>query len=332
MAKATWIKVSGTWKQVKNVWEKVGGVWKQKVIPKGSVSGSWKEYISYYLEFFVQDYDNVYRIAPDTYARVSVNSLSNLSAFAINIDGDTLIASGNSSAIGFIKKISPSGVELISKVPTIVAYRMFGLLDGSVIIHGESTFSGLAKLTTTLDQVWKISNPAGYFNDMIVNINGISFLADDYGLYRVTTAGVSTKIINSVDVTSLATDKYGNVYYMVADKLYKITSDGTAVTNVDVGTAASYPVIRCYGEYIYCFNGYVFTKYNLSLGLISSVTKTYFVSTGNVVINEAGIFTLKSTGELHCLDFNFNEIYSATIAKTTTPYIHPEKAFLRNLG
>lgn len=55
MAKATWIKVSGTWKKVKNVWEKVGGVWKQKVIPKGRVSGSWKDFIGYN-EIYVSSY------------------------------------------------------------------------------------------------------------------------------------------------------------------------------------------------------------------------------------------------------------------------------------
>ncbi|PKM61622.1 MAG: hypothetical protein CVU99_02360 [Firmicutes bacterium HGW-Firmicutes-4] len=47
MAKATWIKVSGTWKKVKNVWEKVGGVWKQKVKPSLNIASTWKECIQY---------------------------------------------------------------------------------------------------------------------------------------------------------------------------------------------------------------------------------------------------------------------------------------------
>lgn len=52
MAKKTWVKVSGTWREVKNVWTKVNGVWKQKVVPKGNVSGSWKEFILYGLDRF----------------------------------------------------------------------------------------------------------------------------------------------------------------------------------------------------------------------------------------------------------------------------------------
>src|SRR5690554_2962588 len=49
MAKNTWVKTGGVWKEVKNVWEKVQGVWKQKVIPKGNIAGVWKEFMQYLL-------------------------------------------------------------------------------------------------------------------------------------------------------------------------------------------------------------------------------------------------------------------------------------------
>jgi hypothetical protein len=47
MGKATWVKASGEWKEVKNVWENVGGTWKEKVVPKINITDNWKECIGY---------------------------------------------------------------------------------------------------------------------------------------------------------------------------------------------------------------------------------------------------------------------------------------------
>lgn len=70
MAKKTWIKQNGSWKEIKNVWTNVNGVWKQKVIPKGNILNTWKEFKTYGVGVygllyqkqeiggtFIQDYD-----------------------------------------------------------------------------------------------------------------------------------------------------------------------------------------------------------------------------------------------------------------------------------
>lgn len=43
MAKVTWIKVSGVWKEVIRVWRRTGGTWSSGVIPWIKVSGTWKD-------------------------------------------------------------------------------------------------------------------------------------------------------------------------------------------------------------------------------------------------------------------------------------------------
>lgn len=50
--KQTWVKVNGAWKKVKSAWVKINGIWKKDVIPKGVVSGNWKDFISYYSPFY----------------------------------------------------------------------------------------------------------------------------------------------------------------------------------------------------------------------------------------------------------------------------------------
>lgn len=52
MAKKTYVKVGGVWKEVKNVWVNAGGVWRQKVIPKVNIGGIWKEVMQYLIEIY----------------------------------------------------------------------------------------------------------------------------------------------------------------------------------------------------------------------------------------------------------------------------------------
>lgn len=47
MAKKTYIKVSGVWKEVTNIWRKVSGVWQDEVMSWIRVSGTWKECMEY---------------------------------------------------------------------------------------------------------------------------------------------------------------------------------------------------------------------------------------------------------------------------------------------
>jgi len=47
MAKATWIKVSGVWKQVVNIWRNISGVWQSGVISWYNYAGIWKQCIVY---------------------------------------------------------------------------------------------------------------------------------------------------------------------------------------------------------------------------------------------------------------------------------------------
>lgn len=52
MAKNTWFKVQESWKKTENIWIKTEGIWKGKVIPKGKISGTWKELIQYILTLY----------------------------------------------------------------------------------------------------------------------------------------------------------------------------------------------------------------------------------------------------------------------------------------
>lgn len=46
--KQTWVNVEGTWRKVKSAWIKVNGLWRKDAVPKGTIGGVWKEFISYY--------------------------------------------------------------------------------------------------------------------------------------------------------------------------------------------------------------------------------------------------------------------------------------------
>lgn len=47
MAKKTYIKVSGVWKEVVNIWMKVSGVWQDEVMSWIKASGTWKQCMVY---------------------------------------------------------------------------------------------------------------------------------------------------------------------------------------------------------------------------------------------------------------------------------------------
>ena len=47
MAKQTWVKIFGEWKEIKSMWMRIGGTWKEDVMPYVRVSGVWKECMSY---------------------------------------------------------------------------------------------------------------------------------------------------------------------------------------------------------------------------------------------------------------------------------------------
>jgi|GEM_PF-4027556 len=49
MAKQTWIKVGGVWKQVTNIWIKISGVWISGVISWRKISGTWRQCQDYSL-------------------------------------------------------------------------------------------------------------------------------------------------------------------------------------------------------------------------------------------------------------------------------------------
>lgn len=45
--KASWLNVGGAWKEATDVWVKTGGVWKSKVVPKGYIGTTLKDFKSY---------------------------------------------------------------------------------------------------------------------------------------------------------------------------------------------------------------------------------------------------------------------------------------------
>lgn len=77
MAKDTWMKVSGSWKKLKNIWRKTSGTWGDGVISWIKVSGTWKicmEYVadSVSLSFSTLDFDELG--VPDTTDYIIVTS------------------------------------------------------------------------------------------------------------------------------------------------------------------------------------------------------------------------------------------------------------------
>ena len=47
MGKATYIKISGTWRQVSQIWKKVSGVWRSGTLSFIKTGGVWKQCIAY---------------------------------------------------------------------------------------------------------------------------------------------------------------------------------------------------------------------------------------------------------------------------------------------
>ncbi len=47
MAKKTWIKVAGVWKEVLSIWEKLGGAWQPGIVSWIKVGQTWKDCMVY---------------------------------------------------------------------------------------------------------------------------------------------------------------------------------------------------------------------------------------------------------------------------------------------
>lgn len=59
MAKQTWMKIDGEWVKAKSAWIKEDGEWKKDVMPKGVVSGDWREFMQYYIPSFISSYGDI---------------------------------------------------------------------------------------------------------------------------------------------------------------------------------------------------------------------------------------------------------------------------------
>lgn len=105
--KATWVKVEGVWKKVKNVWLNIDGVWKQRITPKGNINGLWKEFIQYLFTLYDYGVENVPIVRG--YTSTTTNS------FQKNADNIELYKTSGGHAITFVTSI-PIDVSNYSKL------------------------------------------------------------------------------------------------------------------------------------------------------------------------------------------------------------------------
>lgn len=308
MAKATWIKVSGTWKQVKNVWEKVGGVWKQKVIPKGRVSGSWKDFISYFENFFVVLYGNNYtnNIVElrnenlDVISNFEINakfgfSASSLGAIATDDKNFLYLAftvTVASTTTMYIKKMDKNYNVVASAVISSTAiYKITPTADGGIIVgvgtYANSTYNiAIRKYDSNLSLVWSrsISGASSYALEATEAQNGIIFtkhIGESYAYVRAYDSGGNYISSYSISKTSYAKiECYNNEVYVTSQSvLYKLRLNASNVLEL-VWSKTGGP--SYWGVQAIDKNGLVYIKAEGSSALLTvtpdGVTQTTFTA------------------------------------------------------
>lgn len=113
MPKKTYVKIDGTWRNVKAVWVKVAGVWR-KVIPKGNIGGVWKEFIQYATYLYNRGVDIV------SFVTEKFDPGGGWS-FSVTNSSDLKLLSGYSwsqgyESEGFIRTSSPINITEYSKL------------------------------------------------------------------------------------------------------------------------------------------------------------------------------------------------------------------------
>ncbi|MBK5244280.1 MAG: hypothetical protein JJE18_04515 [Eubacteriaceae bacterium] len=286
MAKVTWIKVSGMWKQVKNVWEKVGGVWKQKVIPKGRVSGIWKDFISYnaiYISYYTEADGYVLQKRDLNYNLITSISISDQAkSIACDKDGNVFLVTGSGiyyydKELLLIKSIVSTSYESISVNST--GQIMIGSLIGNSFRIYDYNFSALSGT---------ISAP---------RITGID--SDAFGNFYI-----------SMGTDSSTSEK----------KICKYTSTGVLIWTSNThttSTSAKYYKIRVYQEYSFStyYNGssYYLQKHDTSGLFIESAVLPYSPREGIAITKNGEVCLLLTDQKYRKYS---NDLSTVTIATT----------------
>lgn len=287
MAKATWIKIDGSWKKVKNVWIKVDGVWKPKVKPKGKINGVWKEFISYFPEkvFYLSE--------TGSGAGGWVNEIDGKGNFV------TRKALGTNSLLGFD----------IDK-------------DGNIYTKNYSSSSltntPISKYAPDYTLIWRgrHDNTESSEKLIFVDINGyVHYIMNNF-YYRRTPDGTSAKIVaTGVSNDILAIDRDGCAYYRgnTTNDIIKRDVDNDAVIwRYTVPTAPRQVVLDDKKNVYIVRNGSTnLMKLNSEGILVLNKTPKTAIYLGSLSIgkDESPIVTSSDGSKLMKLDSSFNVVW-----------------------
>lgn len=198
MAKKTYIKNNGIWKEVKNVWIKVNGEWKENIIPKGIIDGIWREFIQYYV-LKTSDYvfpSSTLRNRSKTIQLTDVVSIESVTTdngnveYTLNGNDITITVSNGigydeyeSDKYMYMKNVSTSKLSLTNEFPESIPYSEYdysGILykDGDSYVNSGQYIPETTKYVEASSVFWaeediqptKIYNELSYYG--VLNLIG----------------------------------------------------------------------------------------------------------------------------------------------------------------
>lgn len=297
MAKATWIKVSGTWKKVKNVWEKVGGVWKQKVKPSLNIASTWKECIQYNT-MYTTNYDStlstgtLYKRDLNHNVLGSVNFSGYADLMEVDKDGHVfmLVSSGTAR---ILQHYSPELVLVSQKTLTVSAVHpdMCITKNGTVAVIW---YNASAKYVDTFDYTL-----SSYINRESINSAPQSIDCDESGNFYV--------------ICGRSGNSETKKYFKLTESLSLVWS-----TNFTTGTSA-------WGRFASYLNGRAYFVYVDSSGLYKFIIVD--VLTGAVIQT----YSLPTTGA-HVISHDSKYVYLTGSYNKTVNFSDTNESALSSFG
>lgn len=266
MAKATWIKDNGQWRKAKSAWVNVGGTWKKDVMPKGVVSGGYREFMSYFDNLVILLRGNNYNA---NFLDIMDENLKVIQSINLNIKFNQ-----ESVSVGEIATDDKNNIYLVVNFNYTSA--TFYTFDKHLnIIRWRSLTNSYGvnpyKLTPMPSGEFYVSY--GYYHSSYSRYyNVITELDNNYNV--IWTKTPSSRAYNVATGNAVSSD--GNIYVRSTydsdstyrSELRKYDLNGNVVKSVYFGVATSANTVECYENSVFTNDYSTVIKYDEDLNLV----------------------------------------------------------------
>ncbi|WP_017728485.1 outer membrane protein assembly factor BamB family protein [Halalkalibacterium ligniniphilum] len=288
MPKKTFVRIGGSWREVKNVWTRISGVWRQQVVPNGRIGGIWKEFIQYILLFYNLIFTN------------EIGGTTHVVTCAIHSNNGNLYT-GRSN--GILERRSPTTGNVLSSTALALndqAIRMVKFFGNNIYIAGSN---GSYAYNASLGYIWR-GESGGSGGDM----HGIA--PTQHFVFRVNSSGDWAKM-SRVDgsllfeVMSFATilDIDANENFVIAgnnNNAILCDHNLNVVWNKAI-SARSVAIDSTNNVYCYDGNG-TLRKYNAAGTLIWNVRPSTAGSIAGLKVSTNGVYIISGISRIDKLN------------------------------